>query len=268
MAKLRSVSTAFWSDPFIEELTPSEKLLYIYFITNEKTNMLGIYEVSFKKICFETGINKETVIKAFEVFQRLNKIKYEHGYIILVNFMKHQNYNTNMKKSAIETYLSLPKVLIDSNIKLDKNNPSEAFETLSNALGMVRKVEVEYEDEYKDEGECEKGSPPKKEEHKLITYIKSNYPSVSKLTMLTDVEAEKIVSTFKPEIIIKVLSAMENKKDLLSKYKSCYLTLKNWLNKEKDCLLPNAKIEGIETPEEKRLREIAEREKAWKERGI
>jgi len=74
MSKLRSVSTAFWSDPFIEELTPSEKLLYLYFITNEKTNMLGIYELSIKKISFETGLNKETVLKALESFERINKI--------------------------------------------------------------------------------------------------------------------------------------------------------------------------------------------------
>lgn len=267
MAKLRSVSTAFWSDPFIEELTPTEKLLYIYFITNEKTNMLGIYEVSFKKICFETGINKETVLKAFETFQRLNKIKYEHGYIILINFMKHQKYNLNMKKSAIDTYFTLPKVLISKDIVLDKDNPSEAFETLSNGLGMVRKVEVEYKVENEDKSQGEESEPPKEKEHKLISYIKSTYPSVSKLTTLTNKEAEKIVTTFKPEIIIKVLSSMENKKDLLTKYKSCYLTLNNWLNKEKDSLLPNVKIEGAETPEQKRLREIAEREKAWKERG-
>ena len=77
MAKLRSVSTAFWSDPFIEELTPSEKLLYIYFITNEKTNMLGIYELSIKKICFETGLTKDVVQKAFDTFKISGKIKYE-----------------------------------------------------------------------------------------------------------------------------------------------------------------------------------------------
>ena len=36
MSKLRSVSTAFWSDPFIEDLNPAQKLLFLYLITNEK----------------------------------------------------------------------------------------------------------------------------------------------------------------------------------------------------------------------------------------
>ena len=147
MAKLRSVSTAFWSDPFIEELTPSEKLLYIYFITNEKTNMLGIYEVSIKKICFETGLSKEIVSKAFETFRLSGKIKYDNNFIILVNFIKHQNYNPNMKKAAIECYNNLPNHLKISDLDITDLKPLEAFETLSNHLGMVRKVEDEYKEE-------------------------------------------------------------------------------------------------------------------------
>ena len=109
MAKLRSVSTAFWSDPFIEDLTPNQKLLFLYLITNEKTNMLGIYEASIKKISFETGIENTNVKKDLEEFEKLEKVKYINNYVILINFMKHQNFNTNMKKSAIDCYNSLPK---------------------------------------------------------------------------------------------------------------------------------------------------------------
>lgn len=151
MAKLRSVSTAFWSDPFIEELSPSEKLLYIYFITNEKTNMLGIYEVSMKKICFETGLSKDVVQKAFDTFKTSGKIKYENNFIILVNFIKHQNYNPNMKKAAIECYNNLPNIVKISDLDISNLKPLEAFETLSNHLGMVRKVEYEIEEESEDE---------------------------------------------------------------------------------------------------------------------
>jgi len=155
MAKLRSVSTAFWSDPFIEDLTPNQKLLFLYLITNEKTNMLGIYESSIKKISFETGINKPEIEKAFKEFERIGKLKYIDNYVILVNYMKHQNFNTNMKKSAIDTYNGLPKVLKGSKLNISKGNASEGFERLLNHYGMVSKVEVEVKDEieveYKEE---------------------------------------------------------------------------------------------------------------------
>ena len=112
--------------------------------------MLGIYEVSIKKICFETGLNKDVVLKSFDTFKASGKIRYEHNYIILVNFIKHQNYNPNMKKAAIECYCNLPNELKIKDLDLTILNPLEAFETLSNRLGMVRKVEVEYEEESED----------------------------------------------------------------------------------------------------------------------
>lgn len=151
MSKLRSVSTAFWSDPFIEELTPNQKLLFLYLITNEKTNMLGIYESSIKKISFETGIDEKTILKDLKHFESKGKVRYENNYVILINFMKHQNFNTNMMKSAIDVYNSLPNVLKDNSIVISKDNPLKGFETLCNHFGMVRKVEVEYKDELEDE---------------------------------------------------------------------------------------------------------------------
>ncbi len=145
MSKLRSVSTAFWSDPFIEELTPQQKLLFLYLITNEKTNMLGIYEASIKKISFETGLKDSDILMFFKICEQKSKIKYIGNYVVLMNFARHQNYNINMKKSAIDVYNSLPKELKDSNLMIDKSNPSEGFESLLNHLGTVSKYEVEFE---------------------------------------------------------------------------------------------------------------------------
>jgi len=158
MSKLRSVSTAFWSDPFIEDLTPSEKLLFLYLITNDKTNMLGIYEVSIKKISFDTGLNKDIIEKSLKEFQRLSKVKYIKNHVVLVNFMKHQNYNTNMKKSAIDIYNELPNELKDSELSISKDNPIKGFESLLNHYGMVSKYEVEDETETEYEVEYKKTS--------------------------------------------------------------------------------------------------------------
>ena len=156
MSKLRSVSTKFWSDPFIEDITPNQKLLFLYLITNDLTNMLGIYEVSIKKMSFETGIKKDEVEKGLKVFESLSKVKYMGNYVILVNYLKHQNFNTNMKKSAIDIYNGLPNVLKDSSITVSKSNPLEGFETLLKHYGMVPKVEVETESEFEVEVKDEK----------------------------------------------------------------------------------------------------------------
>ena len=167
MSKLRSVSTKIWSDTWFEELSASHKLLFIYLITNEKTNMLGIYEASVKKIAFETGLKKDDVEKGLKYFEKSGRVNYNHNHIILVKFLKHQNFNTNMKKSAIDVYNDLPKELKHSELRLDKSNPLKAFETLSNHLGMVSKIEVEYEYEYEYELEEEEEVEDEKEDNKL-----------------------------------------------------------------------------------------------------
>lgn len=156
MSKLRSVSTAFWSDPFIEELSPSEKLLFLYFITNEKTNMLGIYEVSIKKISYDTGLDIATINSALKIFEELGKLRYEFNHIILVNFMKHQNFNPNMKKSAIDVHNNLPNNLKINKLNIPKEDFLKGFESLLNHYGTVSKEEYKIEYESKKETESKK----------------------------------------------------------------------------------------------------------------
>ena len=155
MSSKRSISTSIWSDPFFEDLSPSDKLIFVYLITNEKTNMLGIYECSEKKISFETGIDSDTVKMGLKRFERVKKISRVANYIILLNFMKHQKYNTNMKKSALSTYGDLPNDLRTCDLSEFNGDSLKAFETLSNHYGMVPKVEVEVEVELEGELEVE-----------------------------------------------------------------------------------------------------------------
>ena len=192
MSKLRSVSTQFWSDPWIEDLSASEKLLYLYLITNEKTNMLGVYELSIKKISFETGISKDTIEKAITNFEKAGKVKYINSHIILLNFTKHQNYNTNMKKSAIDVFNNLHKEIKQTDEIIDKINPIEGFEMVLNRLGMVRKVEVEVEDEeeLEDEPELEtKNNIPEFSE--FLAYAIEKKPNVNKEHVRLKYEAWK-----------------------------------------------------------------------------
>jgi len=155
MSKLRSVNTAFWSDPFIEELDSDQKLLFLYLITNEKTNMLGIYEATLNKMSFETSIPKSKIEKAFTVFESKGKVKYVENFVVLINYMKHQKFNTNMKKSAIDTYNTLPNSMKNSKLSISKERVEEGFESLLNHFGMVRKVEVKVEAQDEEEIEEE-----------------------------------------------------------------------------------------------------------------
>ncbi len=109
MKKLRSVNTHFWDDPYIVDLDPIEKLLFLYFLTNPLTNLAGIYEIPPKRIAFDTGVDKEMVLKILSRFAKENKIHYIDGYIIMVNHRKNQKINPSIQKNIDETILLLPK---------------------------------------------------------------------------------------------------------------------------------------------------------------
>ena len=217
MSKKRSVNTAFWSDPFIEDIAPEYKLLFLYLITNEKTNMLGIYEASKRKMSFETGLSLETIKDGLEVFERLGKVKYVDNYIILVNYMKHQKYNTNMKKSAIETFNELPMSVRTGLDSLDKSKVEESFKTLleeySHAEKLIIKEEVEDPSNYYEN------------EHLVLSMV-----DYKKLLEAYD-------STTIDHYIAKVQHWKNNKK-----VKSLYLTILNWLKRDSEVKKNDVKI--------------------------
>lgn len=112
MAKERIINTRFWNDGFVSHLDPIEKLLFIYFLTNEHTNISGIYELPLKIAAVETGIDPSMMEK---IMPRLSpKVSYESGYVIIPNFVKHQHFDSGNVQVGIKRELSLiPSHILD-----------------------------------------------------------------------------------------------------------------------------------------------------------
>jgi len=108
MARLRSVNTAFWTDPYIQEAEPNVKLLFLYLLTNPLTNLAGIYEITIKQIAFDTDLGKDTVAEILTKLESDKKVYYREGYIILINHQKHNKLNTSMKVNVENVISSLP----------------------------------------------------------------------------------------------------------------------------------------------------------------
>ena len=110
MSTQRYISTSFWDDAFIQTLDPSEKLLYMYYMTNPLTNIAGIYKITEKRISFDTGFTIDCIRHIMEKFEESGKA-YRHGeYIILTKWTKHQKVGEkdNNRKGIDKILLALP----------------------------------------------------------------------------------------------------------------------------------------------------------------
>jgi hypothetical protein len=152
----RSVNTKIWDDIWFSELSHDEKLLWLYLLTNSFTNMLGVYEISERKIVFDTGLTLDRVRKAFESFERLKKAKYYSGYIILYNWIKNQSYNKNMITSALNALNDLPsnvKISIYDRFSTELERKLLTLSKGSKAFQILPKIEKEKEIEKEVENE-------------------------------------------------------------------------------------------------------------------
>ena len=121
MSKKRYVDTKFWDDNYVINKDPIEKLVFLYLLTNTLTNIVGIYEISIRRIAFDTGIDKDMVIKILERFELDNKVKYENGWIAIKNFTKHQLDNPKINAGMEALIKEVPDTLIEwSNIDYDR----------------------------------------------------------------------------------------------------------------------------------------------------
>lgn len=135
MAKQRYVNSHFWDDTFVVGLDPIEKLLFLYFLTNPLTNIAGAYEVSIRRVAFDTGIDGEMVLKVLDRFEKANKVIYRDGWVLILNFIKNQSLNPKIVAGIEEAVKRCPNWI--------KDRLSIAYESLShlnpnrNSNGMV-----------------------------------------------------------------------------------------------------------------------------------
>ena len=114
MATQRYISTSFWDDEWIQTLDPSEKLLYLYLMTNPLTNIAGVYKITDRRIGFDTGFNLDTIRHIFSKFEKAGKAFRYNEYIVLPSWPKHQEYTkrNKIRDGIISQLQELPEDMI------------------------------------------------------------------------------------------------------------------------------------------------------------
>lgn len=102
MAKQRYINTKIWEDAWFSDLDQIEQLVFIYLLTNPMTNIIGAYELSKATIGRATGLERRVVEEILDRFEKTGKVFYRNGWVVIKNFIKHQNYRSPQIQKGIE----------------------------------------------------------------------------------------------------------------------------------------------------------------------
>jgi hypothetical protein len=130
VAKQRIVNTKFWDDSYIAGLSPTEKLLFLYLITNPLTNISGVYELPIKRAAFDVGIGVKEVETVFQRFEADGKVHRLGTWVGITNFIKHQSLNPKIRTGIAGELKRAPKELVDR-LSIDYQNLCIAYDSLS-----------------------------------------------------------------------------------------------------------------------------------------
>lgn len=158
MAKQRYINTKFWSDNFISKLKPIERYLFLYFLTNEHTNISGIYELPIRTVCFETGLKEKIIRDLLAKFSQEGKIFEIEGWVYVKNFAKHQCVNEKTR-IGIENMLSevAPNVLAQiKEINIKYNTQVIGYDTQAVGFELSK-----FKSKLKSKLKCESDTPSK-----------------------------------------------------------------------------------------------------------
>lgn len=167
MGKKRVINTKFWSDSFVVKLSVIEKYLFLYFLTNEHTELCGIYELPMVVIVRETGCSEKEINDAINSMHE--KIIMINGWVYVKNFKKNQSTNPNMEKGAERSLSNVPTEVLEK-IKL----VDEGFKSLSNTSECFKRLQKTSENLNSNSNEKNKKVflPPKYEEVESYCYEK------------------------------------------------------------------------------------------------
>jgi len=93
--KTRIIQTRFWDDEFVSEATKHARYLYIYLLTSQYINLCGIFQLSDRKILFETGMTSNEFEIAKKELTENRKVLFKDGWIKIINASKNNKYTNS-----------------------------------------------------------------------------------------------------------------------------------------------------------------------------
>lgn len=203
-----------WEDEFFSTLTATQKLLFIYYITNDNIGLTGKYEITDRQTSFDTGLTQTQITDFKTIFHTAGKIHFYKNWVYVVNATKLNGYSGEKLEKATSNELE--------DIPSDVN---ESLDTLSIGYQEVSTI----------------GDTPINHKSEIINHkskdrgiVKGDY---SDINSLQEEDFEKIAEKYQTTLAF-VRSKYDDmlnwngKNPLKNKYANYYSGLLDWVKKD------------------------------------
>ena len=101
----RIINSKIWEDDWFFDLSAEQKLLFMYLVTSQHTDQLGIFKANIKYISIETGL-KDINSLLRSLYPKVIYIP-ELKLIFIKNFLRYQNAGGKFEKLIYGKFLEL-----------------------------------------------------------------------------------------------------------------------------------------------------------------
>ena len=142
--KTQNVKSLTWTDSRFKKLSRDGKLLWLYFMTSERSNMAGVFESSTDLIFDETGLDSAEFSAALKELAINRMSWHSNNYVILKNRWQYNNLeNSKIVKGISNTIVDIPDSVKIFILELD-NELTWAIDTVFNVNLKLSKKERYY----------------------------------------------------------------------------------------------------------------------------
>ena len=141
--KTQNIKSTMWIDPKFNKLSTTGKLLWVYFLTSEQSNIAGIFECSISSIADQVGITKKQVIEEINAISKLDMGWHYNDYVILKNRWEYNTLTNNNILSGIRNIISeIPDKVKKFILELDNELTWAIEATFSIDLKISKKMRL------------------------------------------------------------------------------------------------------------------------------
>lgn len=155
MADFRQIHTSIWDDDWYCQLSSDDKVVFLWFFSNRRASVSGLYQFSEFICARETGLTMDVVKQSIKRLSDDKKIYVEGEWVWVKNLRKYNYYKNPKADKRIQTDLDklpdngLKKAYIEYYKPLD--SPSKAPTTPLPEQEQEHDIEQEQENEHEQE---------------------------------------------------------------------------------------------------------------------